>query len=72
LIEVVEDDAEASDDDRQNVQIQSNVDNRIYGRDSNGLYKNHAAYVQLKNQVNEHEEKNHQIFESINAKLQDS
>ena len=45
LIEVVEDDAEASDDEISIEFVQSNIQNRKFGRDEHGQYKNHMTYV---------------------------
>jgi hypothetical protein len=45
--------------------------NRLFGRDSNGMFKNQAKYLQEKNELNLKESKNSQMFTQIEDKLND-
>jgi hypothetical protein len=45
--------------------------NRLFGRDSNGMFKNQAKYLEVKNELNLRENANKDMFGDINAKLND-
>ena len=49
----------------------SDSDQRLNGRDKNGMYKNHKNYVNLRNKINEQESGHKEMFDSINDKLSD-
>jgi hypothetical protein len=42
-----------------------------YGRDKNGMYKNHDHYTQLRNKINEQENEHQDLFQTVMHKLQD-
>jgi hypothetical protein len=45
--------------------------NRLFGRDSNGMFKNQAKYIEVKNELNLRESGNKQMFSDIKDKLND-
>ena len=45
--------------------------NRLFGRDSNGMFKNQAKYIEVKNELNLRESGNKQMFSNIKDKLND-
>lgn len=71
-----DDDGDDDDDDENNVQTAQEETEEISqkglpGRDKFGHFKNHQAYLQLKNKINEHEKQHMKIFNEINAQLKD-
>jgi hypothetical protein len=42
-----------------------------FGRDAKGEFKNQAEYIKARNDLNEAEGKNKEVFDSINNKLMD-
>jgi len=44
---------------------------QLIGRDSNGKFKHHENYLQLKNKINAQEKSHQDMFDTINEKLND-
>lgn len=70
-----DEDEESDDEDSDSDEKPDNAQNaelRVFGRDKNGMYKNHDKYLMLRNKINEQEKTHEEMFENITKKLKET
>ena len=71
-VEQLEQLVDEENEDHEAAEDKAADNKRVFGRDKNGQYKNHANFVKLRNKINSQELKHDQMFENINRRLNDN
>jgi hypothetical protein len=61
----------ATENNTSNSTKKAEAASRLFGRDSNGMFKNQAHYLEVKNELNLKESGNQKMFSDISTKLND-